>query len=443
MQLASRREHSSRRRQFTSQKVLAPVNGQAIGCKINAVEEGKNLLNIAWILSDSQAVNIFAPIENLVQGICYRTESDQLLSFRKSLDTDRGIAWFFANHESVEVYLSNNFGFYVIQPQNRGSKLQSSFEPQLSVELSRLSNAYLMITERLSEPLMGELSKFFAGNPIDSEDALSQVIRDYDIKGPIGLFANRVEPSVILPNQYISAAYLSSNPGTKRESNEDVGMIVTLDYSVKGVFENFCLMNVADGVGGLELGEVASKIASTEATSQVIKCCSLNNEADFAQTALSAFRSANEKIEVISETKSVRTGSTLSFALVRSGLVNTAFAGDTRIYLIKLAQRQIIPLSRDHKLNNDKNSHVITRALGTPSNEPEMMGPVALTNNSMVLICSDGLSDLVSDSEILDYSLKNANPKVLASSLTSLANSRGGHDNITLAILANRVPLGQ
>jgi protein phosphatase len=140
-----------------------------------------------------------------------------------------------------------------------------------------------------------------------------------------------------------------------------------------------------------------------------------------------------------------------------------AYVGDSRIYLLR--GRRIQQISRDHTwvqdamekgildkngIKNHPNLHVIRRYLG--SNEPaepdlrlflqpgesdkhakENQG-LALSPGDVILLCTDGLTDLVSDSEILNM-LPGRKLKEVAQALIDLACQRGGHDNITVVLL--------
>ena len=147
-----------------------------------------------------------------------------------------------------------------------------------------------------------------------------------------------------------------------------------------------------------------------------------------------AFQAANERLEKVASYTNKSMASTLTMSLIQDAQLQTAHAGDTRVYEVSVPTRTIRRLTEDHRLQqNGVASHVITRAIGSRNCLPEVGGMNSLENNSILLTCTDGLHDLVSNEEILHACLSAETPRALCKNLIALANSRGGPDNITVA----------
>ncbi len=229
--------------------------------------------------------------------------------------------------------------------------------------------------------------------------------------------------------------------GRYRKLNEDNFFIYRNERLVGGM--------VADGMGGHNAGEVASKMATELVKSTVIEGFSPNMDyMELSELIRRAIRYANEEIYRRSNVEQNTTGmgTTAAVAFVFSGKLITANVGDSRVYLVK--DNQIKQITNDHSYveelvrrgeisaENAKNhpqKNYITRALGT---EKFVQSDILVTgyNGETVLICSDGLTNLVSDEQILDIILKNDDFEVAAQELVRLANQKGGADNITCVI---------
>ena len=142
-------------------------------------------------------------------------------------------------------------------------------------------------------------------------------------------------------------------------------------------------------------------------------------------------------------------GTTCTVLVLRGGEAFSAHVGDSRLYLVR--DGHIEPLSEDHSLVNEmvkqgriseeqarthEDRNVITRALGLhPVVEVATWeAPLPVRPHDRFLLCSDGLYDLVSDEEIQEVVVSET-PYVAGERLVALAKERGGHDNITVAVL--------
>jgi protein phosphatase len=251
-----------------------------------------------------------------------------------------------------------------------------------------------------------------------------------------------------------------TDPGRKGKNNEDRYAVAAHRLGrVGGTSSVFAV--IADGVGGHRAGEVAADLA-VEAISRIVAG---SNAKTPLETLQYAFQQANQIISSQAESELTQKGmsTTGACAWVIGNRLYIASVGDSRIYLLRGDRiRQItidhtwvqeaissgvlsLEQARDHP-----NSHVIRRHLG--SSQPvvpdfrlrlrddeddlraEANQGLPLRPGDQILICSDGLTDLVEDGEIAAM-LRSGKPDRALGDLVELANQRGGHDNITIVLL--------
>ena len=221
---------------------------------------------------------------------------------------------------------------------------------------------------------------------------------------------------------------------------------------------------IADGVGGHRAGEIAAEIA----VNTISHAIATSNGSEPLETLEYAIIQAGEAIFTQSSKDENQRGmgSTCVCVWVIGNQLYTASVGDSRIYLLQ--GDTIRQITIDHtwvqealehgiiqpeQARNHPRSHIIRRYLGSKnavvpdlrlklsSEETDEQARanqgLQLSAGDQLLLCSDGLSDLVEDQEILDAFQNQELPEGL-STLVELANQRGGHDNIT--ILALKVP---
>jgi len=250
----------------------------------------------------------------------------------------------------------------------------------------------------------------------------------------------------------ISAAGLS-DVGLKRESNED---FLAMDNSTK-------LYIVADGMGGHLAGEVASKVAvkivQKNVNNWINKNSSLTEIFDFPDMTLSqrgnylssSIKLANRVIYEMSQEYPEYNGmgTTIVILAVMPSTIIAANVGDSRIYLIR--GNSMEPLSKEHNMVAEQLEmgliseeeakisplrHILTRNLGSSDTVDADVFEIEHIDNDRFLLCTDGLTDLVSDNEILNI-IKNGNdPEYICQQLISEANKRGGNDNITVSLIS-------
>ncbi len=257
----------------------------------------------------------------------------------------------------------------------------------------------------------------------------------------------------------------SSNEHLQFGQATDVGMVRTNNQDAVFSFvatsrsaqqrPDFGLFVVADGMGGHHDGEKASALTASMVASYIthyIFLPMLNSDEDtervpITESMISAVQKANADII----TKVPDGGTTLTAVAVIGDLAYVAHVGDSRIYLV--TKDNIEQITRDHSLvqryvelnlltREEASVHaqknVLYRALG----QSETLEVDALTRrlppNSKLMLCSDGLWNLVSDDEIMDIVSKHSNPQEACDKLVALANAHGGTDNITVILL--RIP---
>ncbi|MFC1819633.1 Stp1/IreP family PP2C-type Ser/Thr phosphatase [Thermodesulfobacteriota bacterium] len=237
--------------------------------------------------------------------------------------------------------------------------------------------------------------------------------------------------------------------GLKRDGNED-------SFSVE---DSLGLYIVADGMGGHLAGEVASQISveminktfrkwlEEEASEDEIfgePDYSLSREGNYV---LGGIRLANRVVyELALEKKQYHgMGTTVVVMLVTPTLIITANVGDSRIYLIR--DGELEQLSKDHSIvseqvelgmmteeeaANSPMKHILTRNLGSSENvEPDIF-EIEPSNNDCFVLCSDGLTDLVNDEEILEMAQDEHEPEKLCHKYIDKVLKRGAHDNTTI-----------
>lgn len=231
----------------------------------------------------------------------------------------------------------------------------------------------------------------------------------------------------------------------------DVGRYRKLNEDSYFVYKNEQLTGamVADGMGGHNAGEVASKMAAELVKSAVIDGFDPNMDyVEFSEVVRRAMISANE--EIFRKGKftpgAEGMGTTAAAAFVFKGKLITANVGDSRVYAV--GESAIRQITRDHsyveelvergeitpegaRLHPQKN--YITRALGS---EPFVKVDISITeyDGERIVVCTDGLTNLVSDEQIFTIVTENEDFDAAAKQLVQLANQKGGTDNITCVV---------
>ena len=252
-----------------------------------------------------------------------------------------------------------------------------------------------------------------------------------------------------------------TDPGSKGRLNED-SFEVTAFMLNEDDDTPVLLAIIADGIGGHKAGEIASKIA----VATIISSVEESDGTDPLWILKSALLEANHSItsEAASDPSKKGMGSTVACALVIDSALYIATLGDSRLYLVR--DNVIQQLNVDHTwvqealevgvINSEEarshpRRHLIRSYLGSsdPINpdlrlcmdskenqeQAKANQGLPLVPGDQILICTDGLTDLVADEEILEILVVEGNKDEQLQKLVDLANLRGGHDNITAVVL--------
>lgn len=251
-----------------------------------------------------------------------------------------------------------------------------------------------------------------------------------------------------------------SHPGEAREINEDRYSVS--QYVRESDQHPATLAIVADGIGGHQAGEVAAQMAVDSVSESIAASQGDDPVADLSQAVIKAGRNITSTSTTDHELQGM--GSTLAAVLVVDGSLYTVSVGDSRIYLLRGGA--ITQISVDHtwvqeainhgiltaeEARNHPNAHVLHRHLGGEKDpipdtrlrlseeesdeDSDANQGLRLLPSDQLLLCSDGLTDLVEDSEIQEV-LSEHTPEEAVKRLVDIARSRGGHDNITVVAIS-------
>lgn len=252
-----------------------------------------------------------------------------------------------------------------------------------------------------------------------------------------------------------------SHPGMTRKNNEDRYAVSA--YTLPGEEAiPAVLAVVADGIGGHRAGEVAAEIAVETISADVARSDASQPLQILREAIVHASNVISEKAAADPDQQGM--GSTCACALIIGSRLYTASVGDSRIYLIR--ENAIQQLTTDHtwvqeaiehgvlapaEARKHPNAHVIRRFLGSKGdvipdtrlrlrpdendNQAEANQGLQLQPGDILVMCSDGLTDLVDDHEILS-TLRTRNNRGALEDMVRQSNRRGGHDNVTIITLA-------
>lgn len=231
-----------------------------------------------------------------------------------------------------------------------------------------------------------------------------------------------------------------SDVGRKQKHNEDCHGFFKLG-------DDEILAIVADGMGGHASGEVASRMA-VEIIQEVYSKERVDQEVSDALK--SAFEVANFSIlqKSLEQDELNGMGTTATALIIKGDQTFVGHMGDSRAYLFR--NSSATQLTRDHSMVNrlveqgvlskeeairHPQRNVIYKALGVNREaDLELIGPLPVQSHDIFLLCSDGLTNLVTDEEMSEM-MKKEKPQKACTKLVQLANKRGGDDNITVQIL--------
>lgn len=235
-------------------------------------------------------------------------------------------------------------------------------------------------------------------------------------------------------------AYAATDVGLERSINQDY-----VYFSLTKVGELPNLFVVADGMGGHRAGDIASRYTVEKFVSLIRE----STQKDLISMISNAISQVNGKlIDKASESADYEgMGTTLVVATVCDRLLRVANVGDSRLYVIN---EDITQITRDHSLveemvsigeidRKDARTHerknIITRAIGGYQDVEAEMFSVDLAPGDWIVMCTDGLSNMIEDKDILKIVKSCVSPEEAVKQLVQTANDNGGRDNISVIII--------
>jgi serine/threonine protein phosphatase PrpC len=229
-------------------------------------------------------------------------------------------------------------------------------------------------------------------------------------------------------------AHGKTDKGLVRAENED-------EFCIE---KDLGFLAVADGMGGHASGEVASKMAI-----DIVRNCFKNEKEPLSSRMTSGIRLANKAIYDASKSQSQWNGmgTTIAAVLLTGNRLSIAHVGDSRVYLVRGGNLEQI--TDDHTIVSEQVQkglmtreeadqsgmrHILTRALGIDPDVNVDVDELTMSKGDRLVLCSDGLSELVSDDEILYAAMSSDTPEIACDQLVDMANQKGGHDNITVIV---------
>lgn len=240
--------------------------------------------------------------------------------------------------------------------------------------------------------------------------------------------------------------FAKTDIGQERKVNEDYYFISEADSKIK-------LYIIADGMGGYNAGEVASKMATESVKEYIYKHFEKSKESreSIVDMLNEAIKYANETVykKSKSEKDLEGMGTTLDVCLIYNSKVYIAHIGDSRVYRIRKDflrritkdHSYVQTLIEDGKITkeeayNHPKRNMLTKALGCMEEvEPDIYVKTFLKGDILIMT-TDGLTNMVRENEMYEI-IKEGTAKVATERLVSKANENGGYDNITVIIISN------
>jgi serine/threonine protein phosphatase PrpC len=259
-----------------------------------------------------------------------------------------------------------------------------------------------------------------------------------------------------LPQGITVSLVCMTDKGLTRPGNEDAfiiadlrsGKITMTSVELFNITIGECglLMAVADGVGGSQAGEVASRLAVEQL---VRRLTALSQANTIVERLRDGIKSSHRAIRHASLEKPSYQGmgSTMTVALIHQGQAFIGQVGDSRCYLIRAGRVQQITKDQslaqalidigqltEEQAAHSPQRHVILQALGAQEEVEPEVSAVKLVRGDHIALCSDYLMQKVSKSELADTVREAKSLNDACARLVALANERGGEDNITLIL---------
>ena len=240
-------------------------------------------------------------------------------------------------------------------------------------------------------------------------------------------------------------AWGKTNIGRTRTENQDSFFLDIMPEA------DMILCVVCDGMGGAKAGGVASEFASSVFIENMRSKLRMDMSVEYISEIISeSVAQANIKVyeKSLSDKAYEGMGTTLVSAVLMGKQVVIGHVGDSRAYLLR--PDGITRLTRDHSLvedmvrmgditeeeaRNHPNKNLLTRAIGTTEEEKCDITIQEVNDGDFLLLCTDGLSSMVEEQEMLDEVYHGSEKQEICDRLINIANSRGGRDNITVVLI--------
>lgn len=231
-----------------------------------------------------------------------------------------------------------------------------------------------------------------------------------------------------------------TDTGAVRQQNQDA-------YRVEILSPEQMVLILCDGMGGARAGNVASELAAQTFGDVILNAPPAVDPDKLLEEAVAQ---ANHVVcqRASDDPDCMGMGTTLVAALIRDGVCHIANVGDSRAYAV--SEEGIRRVTRDHSLvedlvqrgeitpeqaRNHPQKNLITRALGVESGTRADLFAESCKPGSFLLLCSDGLSNVVTDQEILYEVIHGGEPSDCCKRLLDITLSRGAPDNVTVVLL--------
>ena len=240
----------------------------------------------------------------------------------------------------------------------------------------------------------------------------------------------------------------ATDRGMRRKMNEDSLATPPADLPAEVLQRKGYLLIVADGIGGRKAGKTASDLAVRVVSHQYYS----DPSPDLGASLVNAVQVANAEVHRRAQEPAYeRMGTTVVAAVLHQGNLFVASVGDSRVY--RVGQVKIQQLTRDHswvaemvrsgdltaeQARDHKQRHVLTRSIGRDPQVKVDLNHCALDPGDQVLLCSDGVWELMENREIQAI-MQSLPPQRAAEQMVQVANERGGPDNITALIVRPNV----
>lgn len=215
-----------------------------------------------------------------------------------------------------------------------------------------------------------------------------------------------------------------SDAGKRRPRNEDA----FLEDAARGLYV------VADGMGGHPAGDVASEVA-IRALDEALAERTLSDDdlmRVLSDALIDAHRKVVEAADVDPGRRGMGTTAVVAHLTPDCRLLTCAHIGDSRAY-VKKGQR-LVRVTEDHVVGSPR-GRMLSQAIGTSGRVEPEAAEVDLNAGDRVLLCTDGLTDMLADGEIADLLSSDPSAQRVCDRLIQRALDRGGHDNVTCIVI--------